>query len=152
MTKDLYLATYCVGSGEEVLAPLYKVCSLLLALRREHGIALFEWGLLRTCFSLPLSWASALAIVKSSEASLSPSLPLLIWHENVRVCCGCSSLSVECVWERLLWGCKWMDIQLMNLDQAYEMGLELLDSAKRPPFCRCREQICELPATWRSRD
>lgn len=51
------------------------------------------------------------------------------------------------VCERLLWGCKWMDIQLMNLEQAYEMGLELLSFAKRLPFCRCREQICELPAT-----
>ena len=40
-----------------------------------------------------------------------------------------------------------MDIQLMNVEQAYEMGLELLGSAKRPLFCRCIEQICELPAT-----
>lgn len=38
-----------------------------------------------------------------------------------------------------------MDIQLMNLEQAYEMGLELLDSAKRPLFCRCRSVSCQLP-------
>jgi len=39
-----------------------------------------------------------------------------------------------------------MDIQLMNLEQAYEMDPELLSSTKRLPFCRCIEQVCELPA------
>lgn len=39
---DLYLATYCVGSVEEILTPLYKVCSLLLPLRGECVIALFS--------------------------------------------------------------------------------------------------------------
>lgn len=55
MTEDLYLATCCVGSVEEVLAPLHKAYSLLLVLRREYGIALFEIGLLCIYFSLPLS-------------------------------------------------------------------------------------------------
>lgn len=40
-----------------------------------------------------------------------------------------------------------VDIQLMNLEQAYEMGPELLSSARRPPFSRCIKQIYELPAT-----
>lgn len=61
MTKDLYLATCCVGSVEEVLAPLHEG-SLLLVLRREYGIALFERGLLCIYFSLRLSRASALAV------------------------------------------------------------------------------------------
>lgn len=56
MPKDLYLATYCVGSMEEVLAPLHKVCSLLLALRREYGIALFERVIV--CLLLPPTFMS----------------------------------------------------------------------------------------------
>lgn len=62
MTKDLYLATYYIGSMEEVPTLLHMVCGCLLALRREYGIALFGRVLLCPHFSVPLSGASALAI------------------------------------------------------------------------------------------
>lgn len=41
MTMDMYLATYCVGSVEEILTPLHKACGLLLPLRGVCVIALF---------------------------------------------------------------------------------------------------------------
>lgn len=60
-----------------------------------------------------------------------------------------SNLSVEC--EREFSGDEWMDVLLLNLEQAYKTP-EWLSSAKRPLLCRCREQVCELSATRRSRD
>lgn len=61
MTMDLYLATYCVGSVEEILTPLRKACGLLLPLR---GV-LCDCPLWLLCiyFSLSFSGASAVAIV-----------------------------------------------------------------------------------------
>lgn len=60
MAMDLYLATYCVGSVEEILTPLHKACSLLLPLR---GCVIALVWFVCIYFSLSFSWASAVAIV-----------------------------------------------------------------------------------------
>lgn len=87
MAMDLYLATYCVGSVEEILTPLHKVCSLLLPLRVKCVIALF--GLCAFTSSSHFHEQVLSLLCKTLKCHYHH-LFFLFLREGVHACCGCS--------------------------------------------------------------